>query len=134
MATPGRPCYGTSVGSEGDFLQLFQHSPDVRAVAAGTSLFEVGEPGDVAYVVLSGQVEIQINGKAVETVGPGGIVGELALIDNEPRGATAIVVGDTTVAPVGERRFLFLVQHTPFFALKVMRVLAQRLRRQNVLR
>jgi CRP/FNR family cyclic AMP-dependent transcriptional regulator len=38
---------------------------------------------------------------------------------------------DVTLTPVSERQFLFLVSETPFFALKVMRVLAQRLRVQN---
>jgi CRP/FNR family transcriptional regulator, cyclic AMP receptor protein len=38
---------------------------------------------------------------------------------------------DVTVAPIQEQQFLFMVEHTPFFALKVMRVIANRLRRQN---
>lgn len=55
-------------------------------------------------------------------------MGELALIDKAPRSGTAVVASEATVVPVDERRFLFLVQQTPFFALNVMRVMADRLR------
>ena len=47
------------------------------------------------------------------------------------RSASAVAETDVTVAPITEKQYLFLVRHTPYFALKVMRVLAQRLRVQN---
>lgn len=100
-------------------------------MAAGSVLFQPGEPGDVLYVVLSGELEIRIGGQVVETIGPGGIVGEMALIDNAPRSAAVNAASDAVVVPVNERRFLFLVQQTPFFALNVMRVMASRLRRRT---
>ena len=52
----------------------------------------------------------------------------MALIDTKPRSATATAVSACKLAPIDERRFLFLVQQTPFFALHVMRVMASRLR------
>jgi len=116
------------VEPERDFVRLFRHSPDAKTLAAGSVLFETNEPGDALYVILSGQVEIRIGDRVVEIVGSGGIVGELGLIDKAPRSATAVVVSEATVVPVDERRFLFLVQQTPFFALNVMRVMADRLR------
>jgi CRP-like cAMP-binding protein len=114
-----------------DFLHLFRHSPDARTVPAGTVLFETGQPGDVLYVVLSGTVETRIGGQVVETLTAGGIVGEMALIDKSPRSGDAVAVSETVVVPIDERRFLFLVQQTPFFALNVMRVMAERLRRKS---
>ncbi|HEU5100134.1 MAG TPA: Crp/Fnr family transcriptional regulator [Roseiflexaceae bacterium] len=62
--------------------------------------------------------------------GPGGIVGEMALIDDRPRSATAVAATDCRLVPIDERRFTFLVQQTPMFALAVMRVMAERLRRR----
>ena len=56
------------------------------------------------------------------------IFGEMALIDNEPRSATAVAITDVELVPISEKQFLFLVTQTPYFALKVMRILAQRLR------
>jgi CRP-like cAMP-binding protein len=55
----------------------------------------------------------------------------MALIDNELRSATATAVTDVELVPVTEKQFLFMVSQTPYFALKVMRVLAQRLRATN---
>ena len=98
---------------------------------AGTVLFETGQPGDALYVILSGSVEIRIAGQVVETLGAGGIVGEMALIDKSPRSGDAVAASETVVVAVDERRFLFLVQQTPFFALNVMRVMAERLRRRS---
>ena len=59
------------------------------------------------------------------------IFGEMALIDNEPRSATAVAITDVELVPISEKQFLFLVSQTPYFALKVMRILAQRLRKTN---
>ena len=61
----------------------------------------------------------------------GGIVGEMALVDGSPRSATVRASKPSTVIPISERRFLFLVQETPFFAIKVMQVMAARLRAMN---
>jgi CRP/FNR family cyclic AMP-dependent transcriptional regulator len=56
---------------------------------------------------------------------------EMALIDAGPRSATVRAIRQSIVIPIDERRFLFMVQHTPFFALRVMRVLTARLRAMN---
>ncbi len=69
--------------------------------------------------------------RLLETLHENEIFGEMALIDDSPRSATVIAKSDVTVSPIGEKQYLFLVRHTPFFALRVMRVLAQRLRHQN---
>jgi CRP/FNR family transcriptional regulator, cyclic AMP receptor protein len=66
-----------------------------------------------------------------ETVSAGGIVGEMALVDRSPRSATARAIEPSTVIPIDERRFLFMVQQTPFFSLRLMRVMTARLRAMN---
>ena len=114
-----------------DFLPLFKNSADAKQVPSGTVLFAQGDAADVLYVVIEGQIEIRIDDVAAETVGPGGMVGELALIDHGPRSGSAVTVSDARVVPVDEKRFLYLVRNTPFFALNVMHVMANRLRRQN---
>jgi CRP-like cAMP-binding protein len=90
-----------------------------------------GAPGDVMYVVLEGEVELLVRSQVLEVAGPGDLVGEMALIDAKPRSATARAKSDCRLAPVDERRFLFLVHEHPFFALHVMRVLTDRLRRMD---
>ncbi len=80
-------------------------------------------------VVLAGSIELVVRGRMVETVEAGGILGEVALVENRPRIATAFVKADAKIVRIDERRFLFLVQQNPFFSLQVMGVIAERLRR-----
>jgi CRP/FNR family cyclic AMP-dependent transcriptional regulator len=98
---------------------------------AGEVIFEEGSEGDRMYVVRSGEVAIEKDGKILATLGAGDILGEMALIDGSKRCATARASQDCEVAPITEKTFLFLVHETPSFALSVMRTLADRLRRLN---
>ncbi len=83
------------------------------------------------YLVKSGEVDIIVGDHIVETVVPGDILGEMALIDREPRSATARAKTDCALLPVNQRQFTFMVQETPFFALEVMRTMSRRLRSKN---
>jgi len=83
------------------------------------------------YVIRSGEVAIERGGHVMETLGPGSIFGEMALIDGSPRSVTVRAKTDCVVAPMNEKSFLFLVDETPFFAVAVMRTLADRLRRMD---
>ena len=82
-------------------------------------------------MIKSGQVRIQLGNRTLSELSANDIFGEMALIDSEPRSATALAVTDVELVAVSEKQFLFLVGQTPYFALKVMRVLAQRLRASN---
>jgi CRP/FNR family transcriptional regulator, cyclic AMP receptor protein len=117
--------------NEVDFSLLLRPGFPTRFFAKGDTIFSEGERGDEFFVVVRGQVEIRSGNRCFETLGRNGIFGEMALIDYSPRCATVVALTDVTVAPIKERQFLFLVKHTPFFALSVMRVLAYRLRCQN---
>jgi CRP/FNR family transcriptional regulator, cyclic AMP receptor protein len=117
--------------SEVDFSLFVGPEIPTRYFAKGDTIFKEGDQGDQFYVVVRGQVEIRSGNRRLEILGQNGIFGEMALIDDSPRSATVVALTDVTVAAMKEKQFLFLVKHAPFFALKVMRVLARRLRRQN---
>jgi CRP/FNR family transcriptional regulator, cyclic AMP receptor protein len=112
-------------------INIFQHAKDVTDFEPGQVVFKEGEPGDLMYAVVSGTVDITRDGRVIETVGAGGIIGELALVDHSLRGATATASTAARLAPVDDRRFTFLVQEHPTFALQVMKVMAERLRHAN---
>jgi CRP-like cAMP-binding protein len=115
-------------------IDVFRNDPNVRAVSAGDHVFEEGAANhDEMFVVVEGEIEIVTHGKTVETVAPGGIFGEMALVDRGPRSAAAVAKTDAKVVPVNEKRFLYLVGNTPFFALEVMQTMAGRLRHMNEL-
>jgi CRP/FNR family transcriptional regulator, cyclic AMP receptor protein len=98
---------------------------------AGDVIFREGDNALDLFVIKSGQVRIQIGNRTVAELAPDTIFGEMALIDDEPRSATAVAATDVELVAVSEKQFLFLVSQTPYFALKVMRTLAQRLRMTN---
>jgi CRP-like cAMP-binding protein len=84
---------------------FLRNEPDVRTFKAGEVTFAEGDAGDSMFAVLEGEVEI--------------------------RSATAVVTRDCRVAAVGQRRFTVLVRQTPYFALEIMQILADRLRRNT---
>lgn len=118
------------MGNANLFLNLFR-SKDATSVAAGDYVFRAGEQGESMYVVTEGEVEVKDGATTLETAGPGSIIGELALIDDEPRSATVVAKSDCKLVAVDRRRFQFMVTETPFFALAVMKVLADRLRKTS---
>lgn len=112
-------------------INLFRHEKQFVKFAPGERVFAAGEDGDIMYAVRAGEVELRIGDRVVETVVEGGIFGEMALIDDAPRSATAIARTECELVPVSEERFKFLVQQTPGFAVEVLRVMARRIRGTN---
>lgn len=120
----------TTLGA-GEFALLANAGFALETYEPSAVIFAEGEPGDKMYVIRTGEVDIECDGTLIERLAPGAIFGEMALIDGSPRSATARAVTRCEVAPINERSFMFLVSETPFFALAVMRTLANRLRRAN---
>lgn len=112
-------------------LSLFSVEENPRICEAGETIFREYDMGAEMYVVLEGEVDLTIGSTAVETLGPGEPFGEMALIDQAPRVATAIARTACKLAVIPEKRFLFMVQTAPQFALQIMKVMADRLRTMN---
>jgi CRP/FNR family transcriptional regulator, cyclic AMP receptor protein len=113
------------------FSVLTGNNIETRRVKAGGVIFREGEQADELFIIKSGYVRIQIGNREIANLTTDSIFGEMALIDSEPRSATAVAITDVELVPVSEKQFLFLASQTPYFALKVMRTLAQRLRATN---
>jgi CRP-like cAMP-binding protein len=114
-----------------NLLEIFEDSDDLIKFPAGTSIFEEGAEGDFMYVVMKGTVQLSLHNEYIAEVSPGGIVGEMALLNSDDRSASAMSLTDCLLAPIDLHSFKLLVQHTPDFALHVMNVLADRLRAAN---
>lgn len=112
-----------------DLTKFITGDDDVVDYAAGSVIFSAGDQGEDMLVVVEGQIEISRDGEVLRVVEPGAVIGEMALVDQKPRSADAKAVADSRVAHIDERRFLFLVQETPNFALHIMSVMAERIRR-----
>jgi CRP/FNR family cyclic AMP-dependent transcriptional regulator len=120
-----------SSGGPFNFGFLEEFGVPLRRVKAGETLFRAGEPGDVMLLVIEGKIDIRVGEATVETLGLHGIAGEMSLIDEAPRSATAIAATAGEVALIDRETFLELVREVPSFALYVMRILAHRVRRMN---
>ncbi len=114
-----------------NLIGLFRHASNIVTLESGEKIFETGQPGDNMYVIQEGEVEIIVHGKVIETATVGSIVGEMALIDDSPRSADAVAKTTCRLVPVNQKQFLFMVGETPNFALQVMHVMAERLRKNN---
>jgi CRP-like cAMP-binding protein len=117
--------------SSSNILNLFDHDKNVVTFAAGETIFKEGDPGDKMYVIQEGVVDIMLHGRVLESAQRGTIFGEMALIDNEPRSGDAIAKTDVRLVTVDQKRFMFMVQETPYFAIRVMHIMAERLRAQH---
>ncbi len=112
-------------------IHLFDKDKNAELFSAGQTVFNAGDPGELMFAVLDGSVDIVINGQIIENIGAGGVFGEMALIEDRPRIATAIVKADARIVPIDRKRFMFLVQQNPFFAIQLMTIMAGRLRRMD---
>ncbi len=110
-------------------LNLFYEAQDYYTFEAGQIIFEQGDPSDFMYGIVEGDVEIRAGGEVVETISDGSVFGEMALIDDEPRSATAVAKTACKVVEVDAPAFHELIALHPDFALDVMKLMAHRMRR-----
>ncbi len=91
-------------------------------------IMKEGDRGIFMYVVREGVVAISISEKLVEKIGPGGVFGEMALVDQSPRVATATAETDCTLLGINRTDFMNLVKTKPAFAMSLLKALSERLR------
>lgn len=98
----------------------------------GEFLFREGDDADALYIVERGVLRIISGSTVYETVQAGGIVGEMAIIDEgTPRSASVIAGTYAELIKIDAGEFTALIADAPEFALMVMRVMARRLRLMN---
>jgi len=83
------------------------------------------------YVLVEGVVEVVVGFKVVGAFQPVEIFGEMAVIDAGPRSATVRAKTYCKLAPVNQKRFVFLIQQKPQLALHIMKILVERIRWMN---
>jgi len=117
-----------------DFDTLTKRGVPFRRFDAGEKIFLEDEIGDCMFVVRSGGVEVITFGTMLENIGPGGMFGEMALIEDLPRSAAAIATAPAEVAVIDKPTFVSLVREDPDFPFRLMRLLANRIRRMGATR
>jgi len=111
---------------------------DERRLTAGETLFRAGDPGEALYIVCSGDVEISIRDRAGQKIvlnnaHPGEIFGELALLDEGARTATAVAANDVELLELDRDDLLLLFQRAPVAALHFLMVMGHMTRKADKL-
>lgn len=112
----------------------FGDEKNYRTYKAGETIFIMGERGYDMFAVIEGEVEISLGNNYISTAKENEIFGEMALIDQKDRTATAMATKDSTVAVIPENRFRELVEGDSEFAILMMRSISARLRTEMRLR
>ncbi len=107
-----------------------------RRFSTGQIIFHHGDPGGLLYIIEKGKVKIAHttsdgNEALLAILGAGDYFGELALLDEYPRSATAEALAPTETLTLGREVFMRYIHSNPEFALHVLRTLAQHIRRLN---
>ena len=108
----------TSIAKAGDEIKMTE----------GTLIIDQGQMGREAFVVLDGQVTVKRGGRKITSLGPGGIVGELSLLDHGPRTATVVCDTDCTLFVIDQRHFRAVLEQFPSIAMKLLATLAANIR------
>lgn len=102
----------------------------------GDKIFVEGEAGDAAYLVKSGKVKIvkdkdKNTHRTIATIDPGQVIGEMSLIDDQPRAATAIVLEETTVMVISKENLQDRLDKTDPVVVRLLNTFTNRLRQQS---
>jgi CRP-like cAMP-binding protein len=99
--------------------------------AKETVIFKEGQSGTFMYLVKEGRVAIAVGANIVEVIGPGGLFGEMAVVDQSPRTARAGAMIDTVLLAIDRPSLVEVVKKHPAVAVGMLRGVAERLRHMN---
>src|ERR1700730_14689744 len=110
-------------------MRVFARNAGVNITfPAGGVVFSKGDPGSCMYVVQSGVIEMMIGDKVIEVCGPNEAIGFMSMVDSAPRSSTARVKEACELSLIDQRKFRFMVDEVPNFALYIMGAMARRIR------
>jgi CRP-like cAMP-binding protein len=112
----------------GEDLAPLARMAEVLAYGKGERVFTEGEMGDALFVIVRGKVTILHNGMPLATLGPGEAFGEMAVLDEVPRSATAVTEEETEVLAIGSEEFYEMLHEQVEIAEGIIRMLTHRLR------
>ena len=110
---------------------MFNHWKEVEEHKAQTVIFEEGAPADTLYVIMEGEVALNLRGERLGVEGVGGIIGEMAISPSATLNTTATSVSDVKLARLSRYQLNMLMTKNNEFSLHVMATLANRLRAVN---
>lgn len=114
----------------GDELARIARITREVAFAAGEALIYEGDIGDAAYLIIEGEVRVTVGGKEVASLERGQCVGEMAILDSEPRSATVTSLAPVRALKIEREDFHDILNERNEIAKGVIKVLTWRLRKE----
>jgi CRP/FNR family cyclic AMP-dependent transcriptional regulator len=115
-------------GNEIDMRMFAQRVGATVTFSAGSVVFNKGDLGSCMYIVQCGLIEMLIGDKVIEICGPNEAIGFMSMVDGAPRSSTARVKKACELSLIDQRKFRFMVDEVPNFALYIMGAMARRIR------
>lgn len=130
---------GAFAGLSESALAFIERTAQNRRFATGQMLLRQGDPSDCMHVILSGRVTLErthphmLERVTLAELGPGEVVGEMGLLDGEPRSATVVAIAPTETIELDAVLLNDILRQYPQVSSKLLRILSQRLRSTNEL-
>jgi len=115
-------------GNEIDMRMFAQLMGAAVTCSAESIVFNKGDAGSCMYIVQSGLIEMVIGDKVIEICGANEAIGFMSMVDDAPRSSTARVKETCELSLIDQRKFRFMVDEVPNFALYIMGAMARRIR------
>ena len=109
-------------------MRMFAQRAGANVTFTGSVVFNKGDPGSCMYIVQPGVIEMVIGNKVIEICGQNEAIGFMSMIDGAPRSSTARVKEACELSLIDQRKFRFMVDEVPNFALYIMGAMARRIR------
>jgi CRP-like cAMP-binding protein len=109
-------------------LQFLASEMDQVSLPAGHTLISEGRPGHTFYIILSGEVDVYVEGRARRRMGAGDFFGEISMLDRGPATATVVTTTAVETMVLSHTQFRDAIRGNEAIAVKVLEAMAERLR------
>jgi len=121
------------VSSSSRKFGLFRNAMKTTVHPSGATIFQERDEGHSMFAIKRGRVAVMVGGTTVDVLGEEELFGEMALLDHATRTATVVTLEETELVEIDKTEFYILVRQNPHFALQLMQLLSERLRRADAL-
>ena len=115
----------------GDILSKIANVAEEIQINSNDIIFMEGDHGDALYVIISGKICIIKHKKEIAVLEKGNCIGEMSLLDHEPRSAEAKASEDTILLKINQEEFYELMSNNPDITKQIVKILTRRLREMN---
>jgi CRP-like cAMP-binding protein len=115
----------------GDVLTRIAQIAEEMRYEHSHEIFKEGDHGDSMFVIISGKVDVIQNGHSITQLEKGTCIGEMALLDQEPRSADATTLEDSVLLKINQEGFYQLMASNPQIMKQIVKLLTRRVRAMN---